>query len=494
MSPAAAPAKPKAAQPAAPAPNAEPPASLVLDDLVAPLRAGPEDGRAAGAQALVDFADLMKRVQAGLLTRDPQKEEVADQDRLLLTYLAAYFKGICATPNIINGDMMEHAIAASGLALPFAGPSGAGGAAQFGVPTNVTPDVLCDSASELARMAAAALLALFVYLNFKRGPNDLPSDEAVLVFATIAINSTANAANAEAVDKQIGELGAPGGISCAQIRWLMHFVRQMVMNQMGAVCHLLGNKTRHAECVVAAQHDHRAMVRALPDHALGYSLWARSAMGLQQAGVAAAVLARGLEAARAARDDAWEAAMCYQLAVAKILGGGAAAAPAGGAAGAGGAAAAAAAGEGAAEAAEGAAEEAAPAPPRLFDASEILALRAAGDAAAASVEAWWPAAWAESRPAGEPDRGVLTEKLIPMAEERSGLRVAEGEKLPVLDNVLYVTRAPSTVPPGAMDALGVGPGAAGGGSGGGGGGGAGVEGEAEAGAEPGAEAAAKPSV
>ncbi len=59
-----------------------------------------------------------------------------------------------------------------------------------------------------------------------------------------------------------------------QIRWLMHFVRQMVMNHMGGVCHILGNKQRHAECMVAAQHDHRLMVKALPDSAMGYR-WVR---------------------------------------------------------------------------------------------------------------------------------------------------------------------------------------------------------------------------
>ncbi len=34
-------------------------------------------------------------------------------------------------------------------------------------------------------MATAALLALYVYLNFRREGTDLPSDEAVLVFSTI---------------------------------------------------------------------------------------------------------------------------------------------------------------------------------------------------------------------------------------------------------------------------------------------------------------------
>jgi len=199
-----------------------------------------------------------------------------------------------------------------------------------GVPTNVTPDILCDSVSELVRMSTAALLALFVYLNFKREGTDLPSDEAVLVFSTIgarwsagggshhmllapavrgcalqrsafkqrnrppqpqhpsltppaprpprpqkphppaAVNSTSNPANAEAIDDQMAQLEAPGAIRCAHIRWLMHFVRQLVMNHMGGVCHVLGNKQRHAECMVAAQHDHRLMVKALPEVAMGY--------------------------------------------------------------------------------------------------------------------------------------------------------------------------------------------------------------------------------
>lgn len=39
----------------------------------------------------------------------------------------------------------------------------------------------------------------------------------------------------------------------------MHFVRQLVMGHMGTVSHVLGQKERHAECVVAAQHDHRCV-------------------------------------------------------------------------------------------------------------------------------------------------------------------------------------------------------------------------------------------
>jgi len=169
-------------------------------------------------------------------------------------------------------------------------------------------------------------------------------------------------------------------------------------------------------------------------------MWGRSAMGLQQMGVAAAVLSRGLDVARASKDDSWEAYLCYQLAVARILGGSApaAAATAGGAAGA------------AADTAD-AADAAA-----TFDASEVLELQRRGDAALESVARWWPSGWADLRPEGEPDRSVLAQRLIPLVEERGGARVEAGARLPALQGVLYVTRAPTTLPPGALDSLGAG--------------------------------------
>jgi hypothetical protein len=55
-------------------------APLVLSELVEPLKSL-EEPRPFAAQALLDFSDLMKRVQVGLLTRSPKTEELADQDR-----------------------------------------------------------------------------------------------------------------------------------------------------------------------------------------------------------------------------------------------------------------------------------------------------------------------------------------------------------------------------------------------------------------------------
>jgi hypothetical protein len=55
-------------------------------------------------------------------------------------------------------------------------------------------------------MAAAALIALYVYINFRQGPDSLPADEVCLTFATVAIHSCAEASNAAAIDKQMQQL------------------------------------------------------------------------------------------------------------------------------------------------------------------------------------------------------------------------------------------------------------------------------------------------
>lgn len=78
--------------------------------------------------------------------------------------------------------------------------------ARFGVPTTIDPEVVCSSVSELVRMAAAALISLYVYLNFRQGPEDLASDEVLLVYTTIAIHSCVNVENAAQLDQQMQAL------------------------------------------------------------------------------------------------------------------------------------------------------------------------------------------------------------------------------------------------------------------------------------------------
>lgn len=74
---------------------------------------------------------------------------------------------------------------AAGTVAPFvhAGPNGA---ARFGVPTIMTPALLCDNASELLRMASAALVSLYVFLNYVQRQEDLPPDEVRCCFLVTA--------------------------------------------------------------------------------------------------------------------------------------------------------------------------------------------------------------------------------------------------------------------------------------------------------------------
>lgn len=136
---------------------------------------------------------------------------------MLVTYLQAYYCGISGTPSIINGNLLEAELTASGMVRPFVGP-GENGAAALGVPYNITPDVVCDNISELGRMAVAALICLYIYLNFRQRPEGIPPDEALLVFSTVAIHSTADVSNAANIDKEIKSLiGQETTFGCAQV-------------------------------------------------------------------------------------------------------------------------------------------------------------------------------------------------------------------------------------------------------------------------------------
>ncbi|KAF8070894.1 hypothetical protein HT031_000975 [Scenedesmus sp. PABB004] len=487
-------------------------AAPTLASILAPLEDIAPSERSFSCRALLKSLELLEHVKAQLLSRKPPDEEtLADQDGILLAWLAAYFQGVSGTQAIIHGDLLEPALTASGMVAPFvqSAAPGAGGAA-FGVPSKVGPDVMCTSASELLRMATAALISLYVYLNFSQGPNDLPADEALLVYATLAIASCADADNAAALDAQLAALvdaavasagggpcawlvrdgGADGGappapleFGCAQVgrprtargaahralrpprpahpphhstarraarrrprgpqvRWLMHYVRGLVEHHMGAVCHLLGDTQRQAACYAAQQKDMAAMAACLPGHALGYSLFARCAMNNQAMPLAAAFLERGLAAAAAARHDAATATMAFQRAAALLLGGGGPA----------------------------------------LDAGEVRALLSDGEAARGAVLAWFPAPWRPHAADGEPDRS-LVQKLLAEWEKRHGSPLPDAGEAEALSGLLYVTKAPSTLPPGALqqteegeegeegEAAAAGAGSAGGGGGGGRGGG-----------------------
>jgi hypothetical protein len=161
------------------------------------------------------------------------------------------------------------------------------------------------------------------------------------------------------------------------------------------------------------QKDMQYMCKALPDHPLGYSLFARCAMNGQQMKLAQTFLAKGLEAAQAVGADTSIATMSYQRAAALLLGG---------------------------------------AGPRV-DAAEVQRHLQEGERAREAVLGWFPAPWTAAAEDGDPDRRLVLTKLLPELEKRTGAPLpAEGE-VDALLGILYVTRPDAAVPPGAIQHL-----------------------------------------
>jgi hypothetical protein len=195
-----------------------------------------------------------------------------------------------------------------------------------------------------------------------------------------------------------------------QIRWLMHYVRGLVAHHMAAVHHLLGQQEKQAECYMAQQKDMQSMCKALPQHPLGYSLFARCCMNNQQMGVAAAFLERGLAAAQAIGHDAAMCQMSFQRAGALLLGGAG----------------------------------------KTVDAAVIQQLIQQGEEARVSLLSWWPESWRAHAADGEPDRTLVLQKLLPEFEKRHGQQLPGEGEVEALHGLLYVTKAPSAIPPGAL--------------------------------------------
>lgn len=195
-----------------------------------------------------------------------------------------------------------------------------------------------------------------------------------------------------------------------QIRWLMHYIRGLVAHHMAAVAHILGQREKQAECYMAQQKDMQFMCKALPQHPLSYSLFARCAMNNQQMSVAAAFLDKGLACAQAAKHDAMVCMMSYQRAAALLLGGAG----------------------------------------KALDAAEVQQLLKQGDEARESVLAWFPEVWRAHAADGEPDRTLVLQKLLPECEKRHGQQLPLEGEVEALHGLLYVTKAPSSIPPGAL--------------------------------------------
>eukprot|EP00879_Flechtneria_rotunda_P012289 GHRR01012835.1.p1 GENE.GHRR01012835.1~~GHRR01012835.1.p1 ORF type:complete len:201 (+),score=94.46 GHRR01012835.1:1252-1854(+) len=190
----------------------------------------------------------------------------------------------------------------------------------------------------------------------------------------------------------------------------MHYVQGLVTQHMAAVHHLLENNTQQAECYAAQQKDMQCMCKTLPQHPLGYTLFARCAMNAQQMSLAAAFLQKGLLFAQATNDDTGQAIMPYQQAAALLLGG----------------------------------------VGKTFHAAAVQQLLQQGAAAVESVLRWFPDVWNAHAVDGEPDKTLVLQKLLPAWEERHGGPLPAEGGAEALQGLLYVIESPTLLPPGAL--------------------------------------------
>jgi hypothetical protein len=93
-----------------------------------------------------------------------------------------------------------------------------------------------------------------------------------------------------------------------------------------------------------------------------------------------------------------------------------------------------------------------------FDAEELQQLLEKGEEMRESVLRWFPEPWRPVAVDGEPDRTLVVDKLVPEWGKRNateglgGLMEAKGN-VGALQGLLYVTKAPSSIPPGAVRQL-----------------------------------------
>eukprot|EP00882_Tetradesmus_deserticola_P022390 GHRQ01024292.1.p3 GENE.GHRQ01024292.1~~GHRQ01024292.1.p3 ORF type:complete len:129 (+),score=44.31 GHRQ01024292.1:423-809(+) len=91
-----------------------------LRSILEPLLNLPSDERRFSCRSLLRCLEQLECVEEALLNRKaPDEETLADQDRVLLTWLAAYYAGISGSQAIVHGDLLEAELTASGLVAPF---------------------------------------------------------------------------------------------------------------------------------------------------------------------------------------------------------------------------------------------------------------------------------------------------------------------------------------------------------------------------------------
>lgn len=102
-------------------------------------------------------------------------------------------------------------------------------------------------------------------LTLPQGPGDMPADEVVLIYTTISISSTCEAAQVAALDAELAELEGPAGFGCAQVRgsWGVTVWAAVCSRGLAGGQRYLGTNTV-ADCKCQRQYQLLQMDNALP--------------------------------------------------------------------------------------------------------------------------------------------------------------------------------------------------------------------------------------
>lgn len=377
-----------------------------LVELLTPLNDIPEAQRSYACKALLSCLEHHTACATYLQNRkSPEDETLAEQDTALLQFLQSFISGIRGVPVVLRYDLLESSIVASGMLEPFAKASPTG-AISLGIPSNLGPDIVCDTISELVRAACTAVVGLFMYLNFPQEPESFPPAELVLIFATLVISSIVDGANAAKLDAAVQELGV--AITTADIRWLMHYLRARIFGSLADVQRLLQNRDEFVRNLSLQQRDYLHMIKVAPADPTAYSYYAECCLQFQQSKAAAPFLERGVNKCTEANDDLHKAVLQLQLAMALLLGG----------------------------------------RNGTFAADEIKQLQAESRAASLAAQAWLPDEWHEYA-AWDGERQTVEGQLLPKVEEREGGKLVVGRTYEAL-KAMYMLPPPKDIPAGAL--------------------------------------------
>ncbi|KAG2445137.1 hypothetical protein HYH02_008605 [Chlamydomonas schloesseri] len=440
------------------------------------LNAIPEEERTFTAtslrSALQNQLAVLKACKAA--KESGEATTLAELNSIIALFLKNVYDMASALPGTLAFDALEDLVARSGLLQPFVGGMRqADGTAVLvlGLPSKET---LADTYEELIRIAGAAVVCYYHYTNFPGHVDAYPSDDATLLFSSLALASCRDKDTAEALEAKFVEAGAP--ITVAQIRWLMHFFRAQLSGLGAAIFYQLGDRTKFQEQLVAQQVDFLGLIKSVPENPAGYSYYVRGCLQFQQHSAAALFAQKGAVVAAAHHADFYRAQLDAQRAIALALAGGGASSTGAAAAGAIGApspgalaaveAQQAGKDDGAAkEQAEGkdaegaagkggkkggkkaAAAAAAAVPLSLFQVGEVRKLLEGVKGGLEAERAQLPKVFEGLLSLDVIDAKVLSEKVEPLVATSS---VPDAAELPCLSDYMYPTRAPHHLPRGAV--------------------------------------------